>query len=156
MLQMIRDILGIDGAGVGGGGVHDNPRKIELATAAILVEAAMMDGQFTNDERRAIAAILQDRFEFSTAEAVDLIDSALAERQKSSDIYPFTRAVKDLFDDAGRLEIVEHLWHVAYADGVLHDYEAHLVRRIAGLLYVPDAQSGAARKRVLARLGIAE
>jgi uncharacterized tellurite resistance protein B-like protein len=44
------------------------------------------------------------------------------------------------------------LWEVAYADGQLHDYEASLLRRIAGLIYVGDRESGEARKRVLARL----
>jgi uncharacterized tellurite resistance protein B-like protein len=46
------------------------------------------------------------------------------------------------------------LWEVAYADGTLHDYEASLLRRITGLLYVSDRESGEARKRVLARLGL--
>jgi uncharacterized tellurite resistance protein B-like protein len=154
MFDAIRSMLGLDDGAPAG--VADNPRRIELATAAVLVEAALMDGEFTTDERRAIAAILQDRFGFSAAEAVDLMDKASQSREETSDIYSFTRAIKDSFDDAGRLEIVESLWHVAYADGVLHDYEAHLVRRVSGLLYVPDAESGKARKRVLARLGIAE
>ena len=43
------------------------------------------------------------------------------------------------------------LWDVVLADGVLHDYEANLMRRIAGLLYVSDQQSGAARQRVKTR-----
>jgi uncharacterized tellurite resistance protein B-like protein len=44
------------------------------------------------------------------------------------------------------------LWEVAYADGVVHPYESNLVRRVAGLLYVTDHDSGAARKRVVERL----
>jgi len=50
--------------------------------------------------------------------------------------------------------VIEMLWEVAYADGQLHDYEANLLRRITGLLYVSDRESGEARKRVLARLGL--
>jgi uncharacterized tellurite resistance protein B-like protein len=46
------------------------------------------------------------------------------------------------------------MWEVAYADGALHDYEASLLRRVTGLLYVSDRESGEARKRVLARLGL--
>ena len=53
-----------------------------------------------------------------------------------------------------RVKIIEMLWEVAYADGVVHHYEANLIRRINGLLYVSDRDSGAARKRVAARLGI--
>ena len=50
--------------------------------------------------------------------------------------------------------ILELLWEVGYADGQLHDYEASLLRRVAGLLYVSDRESGEARLRVMARLGI--
>jgi len=45
-------------------------------------------------------------------------------------------------------------WEVAYADGELHDFEANLLRRLAGLLYIEDRDSGMARKRVLDRLGL--
>jgi len=48
------------------------------------------------------------------------------------------------------------LWEVAYADGQLHDYESNLVRRIAGLLYVPDHESGTARRRAMAKLGLSD
>ncbi len=50
------------------------------------------------------------------------------------------------------LELMEMLWEVAYADGELHHLEANLMRRLAGLLQVPDRDSGAARKRALKRL----
>jgi uncharacterized tellurite resistance protein B-like protein len=66
----------------------------------------------------------------------------------------FTTAIKDGFEPAERVELIEMLWEVVYADGQLHDYEASLLRRIAGLLYVSDRNSGEARKRVLARLGM--
>jgi len=47
--------------------------------------------------------------------------------------------------------MIEMLWDVAYADGVLHDFESNMLRRAAGLLYVTDRESGDARKRVLGR-----
>ena len=52
-----------------------------------------------------------------------------------------------------RVGILELLWEVVYADGQLHDYEASLLRRVAGLLYVSDRESGEARLRVMGRLG---
>ena len=54
----------------------------------------------------------------------------------------------------GRVGILEPLWEVAYADGQLHVYEASLLRRVAGLLYVSDRESGEARLRVMAKLGL--
>ena len=53
------------------------------------------------------------------------------------------------------MRLIEKMWEIVYADGVLDDYEANLLRRVAGLIYVPDRESGAARQRVLARLGSA-
>ena len=50
--------------------------------------------------------------------------------------------------------MIEMLWKVVYADGNLHDFEANLVRRICGLIYVSDRESGDARKRVLERLDL--
>jgi uncharacterized tellurite resistance protein B-like protein len=52
--------------------------------------------------------------------------------------------------------MIEMLWEVVYADGELHDLEASLLRRVGGLLYVSDRDRGAARMRVLNRLGIAD
>ena len=66
-----------------------------------------------------------------------------------------THTLKESLDEAERVEILEMLWEVAYADGVLHDYEASLLRRVAGLLYVSDRDNGEARLRVMAKLGIA-
>ena len=45
--------------------------------------------------------------------------------------------------------MIEMLWHVVYVDGKIHDHEANLLRRVAGLLYVSDRESGEARKRVV-------
>jgi uncharacterized tellurite resistance protein B-like protein len=73
-----------------------------------------------------------------------------------SEIFGFTRTLRQHFTHEERIEMMEMLWEVAYADGMLHDYEASLLRQITGLLYVTDQESGAARKRVRARLGIHE
>ena len=127
----------------------------QLAAAALLVEAATMDSSFDAAERGRIAELVQERFALGAAEAADLI--AEAERAVAASVqwHGFTSAIKDGFDHAERVALIEMLWEVAYADGRLHDYEASLLRRIAGLLYVSDRESGEARKRVLARLGLA-
>ena len=127
----------------------------QLAAAALLVEAATMDSSFDAAERGRIAELVQERFALGADEALDLI--AEAERAVAASVqwHGFTSAIKDGFDHAERVALIEMLWEVAYADGRLHDYEASLLRRIAGLLYVSDRESGEARKRVLARLGLA-
>jgi uncharacterized tellurite resistance protein B-like protein len=126
----------------------------QLAAAALMVEAATMDGTLGPDERGRIGRLIQDRFGLSADEAADLITEAEQAVAASVQWHGFTSAIKDGFDHAERVELIEMLWEVVYADGQLHDYEASLLRRIAGLLYVSDRESGEARKRVLARLGL--
>jgi uncharacterized tellurite resistance protein B-like protein len=65
-----------------------------------------------------------------------------------------TRAIVDRFDEAERVGMIEMLWEVVYADGRVDDYEANLLRRVGGLIYVSDRDRGEARKRVEARLGL--
>ena len=126
----------------------------QLAAAALMVEAATMDGALGADERVRIGRLVQERFGLSADEAVDLITEAEQAVAASVQWHGFTSAIKDGFDHAERVQLIEMLWEVVYADGQLHDYEASLLRRIAGLLYVSDRERGEARKRVLARLGI--
>ena len=126
----------------------------QLAAAALLVEAASMDSQFGAAERATIGQLLQDRFGLGGAEADELLAEAERAAAASVQWQGFTQAIKDGFAPAERVQVIEMLWEVVYADGQLHDYEASLLRRITGLLYVSDRESGEARKRVLARLGV--
>ena len=125
--------------------------ELEVAAAALLVEAALMDGNFDPVERGKIAQLLARRFEIAAERAEALIEAAEAQVRRTPQLYGFTRVVKDKFAYEDRVELVEMLWEVAYADGELHDFEASLMRRIAGLIYVSDRDSGAARKRALDR-----
>ena len=52
-----------------------------------------------------------------------------------------------------RIGMVEMLWDVAYADGVLDPEEDLLIRRISGLIHVTDRERVLARQEVLKRLG---
>ncbi len=130
---------------------HHGHEEIQLAAAALLVEAAWLDETFDADERAGIGAILRRRFGLSEEEAETLVAAAEDAVAESVQLHGFARAVRDHFDHEERVEMVEMLWEVVYADGVLHDHEASLMRRIGGLIYVSDQERGAARKRVLAR-----
>ena len=67
----------------------------------------------------------------------------------SAQYYPFTREINIRLSQEKRAEIVEMLWKVAYADGVLDPHEDALLRQIAGLIHVPDRDRGLARQRAL-------
>ncbi len=126
--------------------------SIEGAAAALMIEAACLDDAFKDSERVVILAALRNRFGLSADVAEAVVDEALAAAGDSVQIYDIIRVIREGLAPEERIRVIEMLWEVAYADGELHDYEANLVRRVSGLLYVPDADSGAARKRVIERL----
>ena len=146
MIRRLRKLLLGDGGDLGIAGRHA-AGDFELAAAALLVETAVMDGVFEDSERATITGLLASRFGVGADGAEALIDEAVAAVGQSSQLYEFTRVIKDRFDHTERIELVAMLWEVAYADGEVHDYEASLVRRVAGLIYVTDRESGEARKR---------
>jgi uncharacterized tellurite resistance protein B-like protein len=129
--------------------------ELQLAAAALLVEAARLDDHFDAAEREVIRDVLSRRFAIEAAAVDELIAVADDRITASAEIYGFARIVKNRFSHKQRVELIEMLWEVVYADGTLHHYEASLLRRIAGLIYVSDQESGAARKAALRRLGIA-
>ncbi|MGF1611884.1 MAG: TerB family tellurite resistance protein [Kiloniellales bacterium] len=128
--------------------------ELQLAAAALLVEAARMDDDIDASERAKIADLVKHRFALSDEEAATLLDAAEEWVAESTQLFAFTRVVNDRFSFEERVELLEMLWQVVYVDGRLHDHEASLMRRIAGLIHVPDRDSGEARKRALARLGL--
>ena len=154
MLDRIKTLL--TGTTADSGGRAEDPEEARLRSAAavLLVEAASLDGELDAQEREAIAQILSERFDLTATEVEELTAAAEHRASETVELYSLTRVLKDSLSPAERIEIVEMLWAVAYADGELHHYEDSLVRRVAGLLYVEDRDRGAARKRVLAQLGI--
>jgi uncharacterized tellurite resistance protein B-like protein len=128
--------------------------KLQLATVALLVEAAQMDADFGAEERAKIIELVERRFGLSAAESRELLQAASEKVAQSVEIFGFTREIKNAFSADERVEMMEMLWDVAYADGELHNMEANLMRRLAGLLHVSDRDSALARQRVLARLGL--
>lgn len=126
---------------------------LQTAVAVLLVEAARMDDHFDDAERAVIERLLAQKFQLPLDQTRDLVRRAMAVDDRSNQLYPFTRTAVERMDVTQRIGLIEMLWEVAYADGVLDPEEDALLRRIAGLIYVSDVDRAAARLRVLARLG---
>jgi uncharacterized tellurite resistance protein B-like protein len=122
---------------------------LQHAIAALLIEAARMDENFDAAERTTIERLLAQRFALGAQAVKSLIEAAEQTVQHSTEFFPFTHQINDRLSEAERIEIIEMMWKVAYADGILDPYEDMLLRRIAGLIYVTDVDRGLARKRAL-------
>lgn len=154
MLDRLKGLLG--GLGQPSEGADQGIDRLQLAAAALLVEAAQMDDEFGAEERAKIAELVEQRFGLSAEESAALLQAASEKVEQSVEIFGFTREIKNAFSPEERIEMMEMLWEVAYADGEIHNLEAHLMRRLAGLLHVSDRDSGEARKRVGARHGLTD
>jgi uncharacterized tellurite resistance protein B-like protein len=130
--------------------------ELKLALAALLAEAAHSHEHFDERERAIVARLLQRRFNLSPADARTLLAAGERESNRSAELFHLTRIVNERLSAGQRIELIEMLWEVAYADGVLDEYEDSLLRRVGGLIYVPDRERGMARQRVLRRLGLGE
>ena len=133
-----------------------NHDEMQLAAASLLVEAAALDGYYGEVAQAAIHKILREKFALNDEESRILHDLAVTEQSETNQLLGFTRVIKDRYSPEERVELVEMAWEVVYADGELHAYEANLLRRLGGLLYVSDKERGDARKRVLARLQLTD
>jgi uncharacterized tellurite resistance protein B-like protein len=128
-----------------------NADEVQLAAAALLVEAAHIDDDLDPRERAVIDRILERRFKLSAATARQLVAEAERVSERSTQLFRFTRVINDRFSLEQRIELMEMLWEVVYADGAVDALEDTLLRRLGGLIYVPDRERGAARQRVLQR-----
>ncbi|MEM7056640.1 MAG: TerB family tellurite resistance protein [Pseudomonadota bacterium] len=120
----------------------------QIAIAAILVEAARADDEYLDAERDMIDRILMDRYGVDNAAATALRVDGEAAQAEATDIVRFTRVLKDAVPFEDRVSVIEAVWRVVYADETRDADEANLIRRLCGLLYVPDRDAGLARQRV--------
>jgi uncharacterized tellurite resistance protein B-like protein len=132
----------------------ERSQRARLAVAALLVEIALSDFESVNEERQTIIDIVGKRFGLSEQEANDLISLAQAEHRDSTDYFQFTRLINEHYTQPQKVELVESLWRVAYADGELHRYEEHVIRRLSDLLHVSHTDFIAAKHRVITALGL--
>jgi uncharacterized tellurite resistance protein B-like protein len=153
--DMISELLGLGGKGRRNEAAkRDKAGEIRLAAAALLVEAAEVDEGFTAEERSAIRRILQARFGLSASEAQKLVLEGQRASERSVQLFRFTRVLNERASPEERLALIEMLWEVVLADGELDPLEDTLLRRIGGLIDVPDRARGEARQRVMRRLGL--
>ena len=139
----------------GGQDLSRGQDELQLAVAALLLEAAVVvDNRFDETERNAILRILERRFGLAAADAEAVLATAKARVENSAQLFRFTSTINDRLPRERRVEVIEMLWQVAYADRVLDPLEDSLLRRVAGLIDVSDRDRGDAKLRVMRQLGL--
>lgn len=127
--------------------------ELRLAAAALLVHASLIDGHVDPGETKKLKAMLQSRFAIDDEELRKTLKEATAWEQDLVDLYSFTSIMCRELDQDGRQRMVEMLWEIVLADGVLHEFELNLVWRASELLGVSTQDRVRLRKLVESRAG---
>ena len=130
---------------------NDGNKNLELL-CGLMIEAAYTDGQIDNIELNKIKMSLINVFTEDPNEVDLILEKALKNKNNSNSLHHYTSFINKNFEEDKKLLLVETLWEIVLSDGKIHDFESSLIRRLSGLLYISDVDSGNARKRALDKL----
>lgn len=126
----------------------DSDHQLKLASASLLIEMIRMDHTIEQAEHDMVKALLKKDFSLSDNETEELFELAEEEAKNAVDYYRFARLINSEYDNARKIQIIENLWHIAYADGDLNKYEEHYLRKVADILHIPHKEFIKAKHRV--------
>ena len=118
-----------------------------VLVAALLVHAAKIDEVYTDVEKIIIKKALISLDLATQKDVEDLLLTAEKKEKEANQIVEFTREIKRNPIEF-KLKIIEILWKIVYSDGANDNYESNLIRRLCGLLYISDKESGEIKLKV--------
>ncbi len=128
---------------------HENDDEDIQAIIILLLEACQIDGTTEQVEINFIKKLLINKFNFTQEEAEKNINKALKNHEESIEIFSQIKTILDQMDHKERIDVIEMMWGVILVDGIIDDFEANLMRRMNGLLYVSGIESAEAKERAL-------
>jgi uncharacterized tellurite resistance protein B-like protein len=130
------------------GSSENRERELQIATAVLLVEVARADFSEEEVEIEAVGDLLKSHLGLSHDDLATLIDEAQRQADHAASLQAFTRQLHEELSLDEKHRIIELLWRVALADETLDKHEDHLIRKVAGLLYISHGDLIRIRNRV--------
>ena len=122
------------------------------AVIILLLEACQIDGETGQVELDYIKKLLVNKFGFNEKDANDNISKALEDSEQRIEIFSQIKVILNEMNHEERIEVIQMMWGVILADGIIDDFEANLMRRMNGLLYVSGVESAAAKEKAMTQL----
>ena len=146
MIKLLKNILSSQNSQV-----DNNDKDLELL-CGLMIEAAYTDGKVDAIELNKIKLSLINIFSEDPKEVDLVIEKAEENKNNSKSLHHYTSFINKNFDEKKKILLIEALWEIVLSDGEIHDFESSLIRRLAGLLYISDVDSGNAKKRALDKI----
>jgi uncharacterized tellurite resistance protein B-like protein len=125
----------------------ESPENNNVLIAALLVHAAKIDENYTDVEKKIIKKALVDLKLSESNKVEELLKESEEKEKDSNQIVEFTKEIKKNSLEF-RLKIIEILWKIVYSDSATDNFESNLIRRVCGLLYVSDKDSGTIKLKI--------
>ena len=115
-------------------GSVDKEHDLRVATCAVMLEIANIDGEFSAEERKRIVSFLESHFGLSAEIAQELIEKAGEELENSIDLWSFTNRINQNYNLEDKIGIVEMIWEIVFADDRMDMHEDYLMKKLGKLL----------------------
>lgn len=109
----------------------------QQAVAALLIEVMLADEKIEEAEKQQVLRLIE--IETGLSDVASMYEEMKQSVESANDMFQFTNAINEHAGKAEKEALVSSLWRVAYADGVLDEYEDYRIRRLCELLYVPHS-----------------
>lgn len=149
MIDLVKKFFGKSKSDASEAEKETTSHDVRIATCALLLEMAHIDGEFSESEREGIINIIKKDYDLSDEHAVALIEAAGEELQRSIDLWKFARLINQNYSADEKIQIIEMVWKVIYTDGKLDKHEDYLVHKLAHLLRLTHKELIDAKVKVL-------
>ena len=123
---------------------QNNNQLIKIA--ALMIHAGKIDENFSKQEEMIIKQALL-KMGANTENIKEIIEQSKIIEENANQILDFTKEVKAM-DDEKKIEIIETLWRIIYSNKDADIYEANLMRRLAGLMYIDNKIMGSIQEKI--------
>ena len=140
MLNIVKRFFSKEKLGSPDADGQETGHDIHVATCALLVEIARIDGTFTKEEMETVISILKEKYGLSRENIDALVVEAEKQLEDSVDLWQFARLINENYSNEEKTEIIETLWQIVYVDGKMDQYEHYLMNKLKNLLRVSHNQ----------------
>jgi len=112
----------------------NSSNRYQVATAALLIEIAKADGDFSDDERNRIFELMKNDFDLDDECVNELLQLSEKKVKDSISVYEFSSVINESFTQQEKIGLMKNLWRVIYQDGKLDSHEDRLIKIIGSTL----------------------